>query len=140
MKVSDRCTEVVSHSSVKVEENKSRVVFKNPDRTEFAISKIDGCLVTNGVRADYLVTKGVTASVLVELKGTDVAHACDQLLSSVEHPNVKPLLEREIGFLVVCTRYPRLDTFVLKAKQRCARVYKAGFHVITPKGAELDLD
>src|SRR4051812_27602069 len=98
MKLSAKCTRVLTHSSVKVEENKSRAVFSNPDRREYAVTKIDGCLVTEGRRADYVVTKEERVSVLVELKGVDVSHACDQLFASVEHPSVKPLLERRLGF------------------------------------------
>lgn len=91
------------------------------------------------MRCDKLVTKKGVASVLVELKGKDVAHACEQLFSSVVHENVTPLLEKNIGFMVICSRSPRFDGFVAKAKQRAAKQFKAGFHIITNEG-EFDIE
>jgi len=133
------CTETVSHSRVKVEENSSKAIFKNDHREEFKISQVDGCLVKDGIRCDKLVSKPNTASVLVELKGSDVSHACDQLFASANHPAVKPLLEKRLGFLVICARVPRFDGFVLKAKQRAAKQFKAGFHIVKNRG-EFDIE
>ncbi|CUU41192.1 hypothetical protein BVIRIDIS_01800 [Blastochloris viridis] len=52
---------------------------------------------------------------------------------------MKPLLKETVGFLVICSRYPRFDSFVAKAKTKCAREYKSGFHVICDK-RELDIE
>lgn len=133
------CSETVNHSRIKVEENKRKAVFKNPDRLNYEKSTVDGCLITKGIRSDYLVSKKGVASVLVELKGGNVEHACDQLIAAVEHPHVRPLLEEKLGFLVICSKYPRFDTFVRRAKTRCAREYQAGFHVVCDKG-EFDIE
>lgn len=125
------CTESVGHSRVRVQQHRQKAIFKNPARATYRISEVDGCLVRDGeLRCDYLVSEAGAVSVLVELKGGDVDHACDQLLASVEHAKVKPLLEGKIGFLIVCSRYPRIDTTVQRAKQKCAAKYKAGFHVV----------
>lgn len=132
------CTKSVNHSLVKVEQNKRKAVFRNPCNVQYDVTEVDGCLVNEGIRADYLVTEVRSTSVLVELKGADVSHACDQLLASVVHPEITPLLEDRIGFLVICSKYPRFDTFVAKAKQICARRYKAGFHVVVNQG-EFDI-
>lgn len=128
------CTKYVTHSQVKVEENKRKAVFRNVSGDEYAISKIDNCIVTSGIRTDYLVSKVGSASVLVELKGRNVEHACDQLFASAGHGDVKPLLEANLGFLIVCSKFPRFDTYVLKAKSRAAKDFKAGFHVVCDKG------
>lgn len=134
-----KCTTNVTHSNVKVEENRRKAVFKNPQQKNYTVSKIDDCLITQGLRCDYLISETDDASVLIELKGTDVDHACEQLLASVIHQNVTSLLKPRIGFLVICSRYPRVDTFVLKAKQKCAREFKAGFHVVCNQG-EFEID
>jgi len=133
------CTKAVSHSRIKVEENRKKAVFRNGDRDTFEVSQVDDCLITDGVRCDKLVTKKGVASVLVELKGVDVAHACDQLFGTAVHENVVPLLEDKVGFLVICSRSPRFDGFVAKAKQKAARQFKAGFHIITNEG-EFDIE
>jgi hypothetical protein len=111
----------------------------NSDRHQYEVSKIDDCLVKNGPRADYLVSKVGVASAIIELKGTDVAHACDQLFASVVHANVVPLIEGSYGFLIVCRRYPRFDSFVAKAKDNASKRYKAGFHVVA-KNLEFDIE
>jgi hypothetical protein len=133
------CTKRVNHSYVKVEENKRKAVFRNPNNVEYDVTTIDNCLITNGIRSDYLVSEVGSISILIELKGYDVAHACEQLLATVRRSEVRPYLEKRVGFLVVCRKYPRFDTFVAKAKQRCARDLKAGFHVVCDKG-EFDID
>lgn len=133
------CSEIVNHPIVMVEENKIKAKFRNKDRLDFRKSKVDACLVTEGQRCDYVVSKVNEVSILVELKGVGVEHACDQLFASVSHQNVKPHLERAIGFLVVCSKYPRFDTFVAKAKVRALKEFRAGFHVVVGEG-EFDIE
>lgn len=128
------CTEVLRHSKIKVEQNKKKAIFDNPLRVEFEVSNIDGCVVTSGVRCDNLVSRKDDCSVLIELKGSDVSHACVQLFESAKHRDVVPLLKENIGFLVVCSKYPRFDTFVRKAKEKAAKEYAAGFHVVKNAG------
>lgn len=133
------CTTRVTHSLIKVEENKRKAVFRNPNRVEYEISDIDDCVIKSGVRCDKLVSRCDDHSALVELKGSNVAHACDQLFTSAKHDHVKPLLKEKIGFLVICSRYPKFDTFVRKAKDRAAAEFKGGFHVVQDRG-EFDID
>lgn len=128
------CTQMVTCTVVKVEENKRKALFKNDDRKDYAISRIDNCIVMDGVRADYLVSKVGCASVLVELKGKNVEHACEQLFASATHKDVKPLIENKLGFLIVCSKFPKFDTHVIRAKTRAARQFKAGFQVVCNYG------
>lgn len=137
--MSEACTQLVTHSRVKVEENKRKAVFRNPKNKKYSVVTVDGCLINDGARSDYLVSESETASVLVELKGRDVEHACQQLLATAGRKEVRGLLEKKVGFLVVCRKYPSFDTFVAKAKQKCAKEYKAGFHVVCDQG-EFDIE
>lgn len=133
------CTKRVRHSKVKVEENKRKAVFRNPDNLHYDVTTVDGCLVTEGMRSDFIVSEVGNISILIELKGKDVAHACDQLLATIEKDSVRNILEDRVGFLVICRKFPRFDTFVARAKQKCAREFKAGFHVVCDQG-EFDID
>lgn len=128
------CTLTVDHSRVKVEENRMKAVFKNDDRFKYEVSEVDGYVITTGIRCDKLVSRKDDHSVLVELKGRNVEHACDQLFASASHPNVQPLLKPNIGFLIICSKYPKFDTFVRKAKDRAMKQYRAGFHVVKNAG------
>lgn len=122
--------ETVSHSKVKVEENGRKVIFDNPARSEFQRGRIDECLVTSGIRADYFVN-GEGKSILIELKGCDLKHACEQLFAAVEHKNVKPHLSGKIGFIIMCSRFPRADTSVQLAQQKARKKYGAKFNVFS---------
>lgn len=128
------CTKQVSHSKIKVEENKRKAVFNNPLRELYEVSVVDGCLIKQGIRCDNLVSKKNSSSVLIELKGGDVAHAANQLFAAAVHPNVVSLVEDRIGFLVICSKFPKFDTFVRKAKDRAAKQFGAGFHVVCNQG------
>ncbi|MGZ9809681.1 hypothetical protein ACXN5S_04395 [Pseudoroseicyclus sp. H15] len=122
------CINVVSHSRVKVEENGRKAIFLNDCKDEFEVGKIDGCLITEGIRADYFVSCQ-DKSVLVELKGCNVDHACTQLFTSAEHENVKNRLRANIGFLVICSRVPAASTKTQLAQQKARRIFKARFQV-----------
>jgi hypothetical protein len=133
-----KCIEDITHSKVKVEENSRKATFKNPNATKYQRVKIDGCVITEGPRCDYIVREIGSTTVFVELKGRDVEHACHQLLSTHEHEAVKSLIEKNVGFLVICKKYPRFDTYVARAKQACAKKLGAGFHVVCDSG-EFDI-
>ena len=124
-----KCTKISKDPLIKVEENGRKAVFINSYAKKYRISKIDGCIVTAGPRTDFLVSEIGNSSILVELKGKDLKHACEQLFASAQHENVRPLLENKVGFLIICSRFPRFDTYVARAKTHAARVYKTGFHV-----------
>ena len=134
-----KCTVSCKDSLIVIQEKKRRAVFRNLEKTDYKVTRIDDCLVKDGVKVDYLVNKVGVASVLVELKGSDVDHACDQLEATVRHPLVAPLLEARIGFVIVCSRYPRIDTKVQRAKSRLARDFKAVLKVVCDRG-EFDIE
>ncbi|WP_289150366.1 hypothetical protein [uncultured Salipiger sp.] len=126
------CITAVNHSNVKVEEKKRKAIFLNKAKAEYKIGRIDGCLINDGTRADYFVS-GDGTTVLVELKGCDIKHACDQLFAAADHEIVKPHLESRIGFLIICSRYPAQNTSVQRAMALAKKKYKAKFFVFTNK-------
>ena len=128
------CTRRINHSKIKVEENKRKAIFNNPLNELYEVSIVDGCLVKEGIRCDSLVTKKDYSSVLIELKGANVQHACDQLFTAVSHPDVAPLIDKKVGFLVICSKFPKFDTFVRKAIDRAAKQFGSGFHVVCNQG------
>jgi hypothetical protein len=116
------CVDRIAHSRVTVSEKGKTVTFKNPHNLTFEKVRVDGCLVTEGARADWIVTKVGVASAVVELKGRDVAHAIDQLFATVDNQKCKELLERPVKLLVVCAKYPSFDTMVARAQIRARKL------------------
>lgn len=131
------CISSVNHSRIKVEENKRKAIFRNDEKVTYEIGRIDGCLVTSGIRADYFVSSP-DKSVLVELKGSNIDHACKQLFAAAEHSSVKGKLKKKIGFLVICSRVPAASTSTQLAQQKAKRKYNARFQVFC-RQKELDI-
>lgn len=116
------CVEQVRHSNVTVEERGRRANFLNPSNARFLRAKVDNCLIKQGVRADWIVTKVGVGSVIVELKGSDVAHACDQLLVTLVHQATQEWLEERRTLLTICSRRPSNDTRAQRAEERARKL------------------
>lgn len=126
----DHCRTVTKVSNIKVEENKRKAVFSNPASASYDVFRVDGCVITEGERCDFLVRKEKTHSALVELKGADIEKAVDQLEKSLNHANVKSLLRGSLTAVAVVSkvRVPNADFYLLKTKKRFLSQYKCTFH------------
>lgn len=57
-----------------------------------AIFQVDGCIITSGCKCDKLLLSKNPSDLatwfghFIELKGTDVGHAIDQLEATIQHP------------------------------------------------------
>lgn len=107
--------------------------FLNVGKNSVRIGQIDGCLITNqDIRCDFEVFAEKKLSSFVELKGSDIEHAIDQIKNSI----------RLIGFseennrvcFIICNRCPMSSTqiqlfkkFFLKHYQSKLEVKESGF-------------
>lgn len=64
------------------QEHRSKYQAHNPEGRVVCEIKIDGALITAGSRCDYGLWVEDGRLFLIELKGCDVNHACDQLLQT----------------------------------------------------------
>jgi len=119
--MSEECVEDLSIPIVTVREQGKRACFLNPDGDSYQRVLVDDCVITEGIRADWIVRKIGHCSAIVELKGSNVAHACDQLERTFDHPAAKPYLEERVAYLVVSSKSPSFDTKVARAKERAKR-------------------
>ncbi len=62
------CVEKTRVSRIKVEDGRRKAVFINERSAMYCVAKVDNCLITEGVRSDFLVSEEGVASVFVELK------------------------------------------------------------------------
>ena len=104
---------------ITVVENKSKFILKNTQSKQVYQVTVDGCLITEGKRCDYLfeIDKPIQRVFYVELKGKDVEKACEQLkttLNACKNRHQNTLKECH----VVASRIPKLGTGtqVLKKK------------------------
>lgn len=84
--VAEVCIQPTKDLKIKFEENKRKIIFMNPDRKDYKRVQVDGCAIDDKVtmRCDkLLVSADEHEERYVELKGTDVMHAIDQLESTI---------------------------------------------------------
>lgn len=110
------CETTSTDKVIVFQENRSRIEFRNPRQLAVRRVTIDGCTIRNGERCDYLMIRVEDgAEYFVELKGSDVTKACQQLKRTVgligSNNNVSRIC------FVISTRCPLISTEiqVLKA-------------------------
>jgi hypothetical protein len=114
-----RCIKEIEHTRITVKANNRTAIFLNPERAKIKIVDLDCLLQTaDAPKADYIVSKPTVADVIVELKGKDLGHAIEQILSTANYWRKAPPFSPVIGGLVVFTRSPErsamLDNIKLK--------------------------
>lgn len=133
------CVEVLRHSRIKVAENGKQAVVLNSKKEKFERLKIDGCLVKNKTASDWAISKHGVGNVVIELKGSDVAHAVKQIKETLDFLRCSEYMGAKCGALVVCSKYPKIDTKIQRAKQLIAETHKAPLHIVT-KNEEYEFD
>ncbi len=94
-----------------------KFVIQNPDRACVRVVQIDNCVITDGLRCDWLfVAMGDPTEIYVELKGSDVGHAIEQIGETIAKvsEDVRTAPKR---CYIVCTHVrPQLLTKIQRAQ------------------------
>lgn len=126
------CVEDVRHSLVTVAENSRSATFTNVKGTKIRRIRVDGCLLKGVTASDWIVSKENCLDLVVELKGCDVDHAMRQVIATLRFwCNHELKGGTRLAALVVCTKYPRVDTKIQRAKIQLAKEFNAPLHVRT---------
>lgn len=81
----DTCISEITDSQIVFKENNRKIIFLNPQRLPYERVDVDGCTINEGVRCDkLLLSADEREERYVELKGTDVMHAIDQLEETIK--------------------------------------------------------
>ncbi len=124
------CKSFVKDSIVKVSERKSRhATFNNKAKAEFIKIQYDGCCKLNKIACDWVLVKSDVGTLAIELKGADIDHACVQIEETLNEISKQSDLPKKFSALIVCSRVPKVDTKVQRAKQRLAKQFRAPLHV-----------
>jgi hypothetical protein len=127
MSLPAECIERHNNSLFTLEERNSKVNFENPHRYNIERVRIDGCVIREGERCDYLVNvQSVDLSIFVELKGSDIAKAITQL-KATSQKLAEELYSRKI-WLVNSTRVPQ-GTDIPNLKREVKKKYQADLKV-----------
>jgi hypothetical protein len=110
-----------------VSEHKRIATFRRPNSEEVLIIRVDGGLITEGERADYIVAHAQTVDVIVELKGSDTSKAIRQIRSTRPVWLRHELAGRKLGALVV--RGPGIHPKTSASIDRWQREFRKTFQM-----------
>ena len=113
------CVNKTKNKIIVLKEKKRAAVLKNTVQDQYFVCKFDQCIVCNEIAADFVVQREVCGRILiVELKGGDVNHAMEQLISTAERLKNRFGLNKPFTGLVVCSQVPSADTrWQLRARE-----------------------
>lgn len=127
-------------SRITLAERGRKTTFVNPSKDEYIKTRYDGCVVTNELAADYVVSKSGIGCVIVELKGRNVEHAVKQIEATASFWMRERLCCGQLAALIIAKHYPRSSPSVLKAKGIFYKKYKAHLHIVTKNEDEFKFE
>lgn len=105
----ENCIRETTDSQIKFEENKRKIIFMNPQRLPYERVDVDGCTINDGVRCDkLLLSADEREERYVELKGTDVMHAIDQLEETIKR--LGEYTDNRHAYVISTNVAPAIDT------------------------------
>lgn len=112
----EACITPTTDSQIKLEELNRKIIFLNPDRRIYKKVQVDACTITSGLRCDkLLLSQDECEERYVELKGTDVLHAIDQLEETIERLGE---FDNNRHSYVICTNVAPIYTTQIQRKQK----------------------
>lgn len=117
------CVELVRHRLIKLEDRGSKrtLIVENSDQEAMSRVRMDGCVVKQSVCADWVLSKQNVGDLVVELKGSDVAHAVAQVIAAASFLQENGLRQGKLGGVIVCTRYPKVDATILRLRNQFSK-------------------
>lgn len=120
----EACIRPSTDSQIKFEEFNRKIIFLNPNKELYQKVQVDGCTIIDGVKCDkLLLSADEHEERYVELKGTDVMHAIDQLEATILRLGE---FEDNRHSYVICTNVaPAYTTQIQKKQMLFKRKYKS---------------
>jgi len=119
----DSCNDTTQNKIVSVSEN--RRTFRVNNKSLFTINSVtvDDCYITAGLKCDFLfevIDEELKEVFYVELKGSDISHAIQQLEATVKHCfSIHKTVPRKC--YIVASRVPKALTSTQKIKKEFKR-------------------
>lgn len=128
-----RCSEDSQHPLIVAEAEGRKFTIRNPAKKPVKKVQVDGCLIADErQRCDYLFELGKVCHCVIylELKGSDIEHAFNQLVHTINYLAKRHQNRTKICH-IVASRVPRAGPKVQNLKLQMARKYKALLFVDT---------
>ncbi len=98
------CTTRTKQKIITFSEKRSILILNNTNQVEATCVVVDGCEITSGIRCDHLMLAKEIEH-FIELKGQDIMHAIEQLITSIKTLSSNAAKQPKISY-VICTRSP----------------------------------
>jgi hypothetical protein len=115
------CEEIESNRLIVRQEKGKKITLLNDRKEDIKVVEVDGCEIVEGNKCDWLFVKIADEDdddeIFVELKGSDIKHACLQIEKSI--PQLTQNANKLKHAIVVCSKVsPSINTTIqiLKAK------------------------
>ena len=130
MKSLPECEEYRCDQKIVLQENKSKIIFLNPNQDKILTIKVDGCVISDNetLRCDYALIPSDEVEIYVELKGSDIDHAVEQIKSTIRLLSDNPQKIKKLCF-VVSTRVPKQTTTIQQLQSQFKKNFNASFRV-----------
>ncbi|MDE7407931.1 MAG: hypothetical protein K2M76_05870 [Muribaculaceae bacterium] len=126
--VADIFKQVTSDPIIVFKENNRIIRFDNSQRMQYKKVHVDSVAVISGVRCDYMLTSdNEHEEHFIELKGTDVKHAIEQLQTTIVR--LGEYADERHSYVVSTNQAPALKTIVQKAKIEFKKKYQSTLDV-----------
>jgi hypothetical protein len=133
MEIPQHCTENRADTLIVITEHKRTFTLRNQTKRRVKKVRVDGCLINDKrIRCDYVFELGQNCrcAVYVELKGSDVGYAFQQLVATMGY-----LVENHQECVRIChivaSRVPRAGPKVQTLQLKMRRAHNARLYVGT---------
>lgn len=112
---------------LKEKKNKSQFVIDNPQRLNVLIIEVDGCVIREGLKCDYLIlpkAEEYQIEIYLELKGKDIPHGVQQIETTIKKLSDNIQKQDKIC-LIVSTRTPKISTEIQGYKKKFKKNFNA---------------
>ena len=130
MKSSPECAEDRCDKKIVLQEKKSKITFLNPNQDKILTIKVDGCVISDNetLRCDYALMPSDEVEIYVELKGSDIVYAVEQIKSTIRLLSDNPQKIKKLCF-VVSTSVPIYTTTRQKLEIQFKKKFNASFRI-----------
>lgn len=122
------CEKIRKDPLIPLEEKRSKITFINESRKNIRVIKIDNCVITEGSRCDYLVIPEGGIEHYVELKGSDIHYAVEQLKRTITKVSEDARHGKKCCF-IVSTRCPKTSAEIQNIGKKFKKEFNSTFTV-----------
>ena len=121
MEIPQRCCVINNNKIICLKEHKSKFIFHNPEQKKVNCINVDGCAITEGPKCDHLLIDANSVEYFVELKGSDVKHALEQLETSIKKLGGESTSRYAF---IISNKCPLIGTDIQNAKKKFKDKYQ----------------